>query len=90
MRDERRLKLEQARGVWGHAPPGKFLKLGALRSLLRPCLSQNATGTSPPPVVSAARRMNQVASNQTASHDAHVRPCPICALVSRSSIAIEN
>ena len=27
-----------SRGVWGHAPPEKFLKLGALRSLLRPYL----------------------------------------------------
>ena len=27
-------------GGWGHAPPGKFLKLGTLRSLLRPCLGQ--------------------------------------------------
>ena len=25
-------------GVWGHAPPGKFLKSGTLRSLLRPCM----------------------------------------------------
>ena len=32
----------QARGVWGHAPPGKFLKLGTLRSLLRPCLGQKS------------------------------------------------
>ena len=31
------------RRVWGHAPQGIFLKLGTLRSLLRPCLSQNAT-----------------------------------------------
>ena len=29
---------EQARGVCGHAPPGKCLKLGTL--LLRPCLGQ--------------------------------------------------
>ena len=29
--------------VWGRAPPGQFLKLGALRLLLWPCLSQNAT-----------------------------------------------
>ena len=28
-------------GVWGHAPPEKFLKLGALRSLLRPYLYAN-------------------------------------------------
>ena len=30
-------------GVWGHAPPEKFIKLGALRSLLRPYLYPNAT-----------------------------------------------
>ena len=34
----RLLRHEQAMGVWGHAPPGKILKLGTLRSLLRPCL----------------------------------------------------
>ena len=27
------LWYEQARGVWGHAPPGKFFELGTLRSL---------------------------------------------------------
>ena len=37
------LRYEQARGVWGHGPPGKFIKLGTLRSLLGPCLGQNAT-----------------------------------------------
>ena len=31
-----------------HAPPGKKLKLGTLRSLQRPCLGQNATIISPP------------------------------------------
>ena len=31
-------KHAHARGVWEHAPPEKFLKLGALRSLLRPYL----------------------------------------------------
>ena len=36
------LKCEQARGVWGPAPPGKFFKLGTLRSLLRPCLGQKS------------------------------------------------
>ena len=41
-------------GSGGHAPPGKFLKLGTLRSLLRPCLGQNATRITPP-VVSVAR-----------------------------------
>ena len=40
VRPLRARKCEQARGVWGHAPPGKFLKLGTLRSLLRPCLGQ--------------------------------------------------
>ena len=29
------------KGVWGHAPPEKFLKLGALRLLLRPYLYSN-------------------------------------------------
>ena len=29
-------KHAHTRGVWGHAPPEKFLKLGALRLLLRP------------------------------------------------------
>ena len=29
--------------VWGHAPPEFFLKLGALRSLLRSYLYPNAT-----------------------------------------------
>ena len=36
------LKCEQARVVWGHAPPGNVLKLGTLRSLLRPCLDQKS------------------------------------------------
>ena len=31
------------RGIWGHAPPGKFSRLGTLISLLRPCLGQYAT-----------------------------------------------
>ena len=35
-----RVSVQQARGVWGHAPPGNLLKLGTLRSLLRPCLGQ--------------------------------------------------
>ena len=39
------MRCEQASGVWVHAPPGKFLKLGTLRSLLRLCLGQNATRT---------------------------------------------
>ena len=43
----RPLQYEEARGVWGHAPPG------TLRSLLRPCLGQNATRITPP-VVSVA------------------------------------
>ena len=37
------LKHTHARGVWGHAPPEKFFKLGALRLLLRPYLYPNAT-----------------------------------------------
>ena len=52
----RPLRWEEARGVRGHAPPGKFLKLGTLRSLLRSFLGQNATRITPP-VVSVAREM---------------------------------
>ena len=67
MRDECRLKEQTGGGgggggVWGHAPPGKIFKLGTLRSLLRPCLGQNATRISPP-VVSVSRRMNRAARN---------------------------
>ena len=43
----RPLRCEEARGVWGHVPPG------TLRSLLRPCSGQNATRITPP-VVSVA------------------------------------
>ena len=50
------LRCEQARGVWVHAPPGKFFKLGTLRLLLRPCLGQNTTTISPP-VVFVAREV---------------------------------
>ena len=32
-----------ARGVWEDAPQENYLKLGALRLLLRPCLCPNAT-----------------------------------------------
>ena len=32
-----------AKGVWGHALPGKLFKIGALRLLLRPYLYPNAT-----------------------------------------------
>ena len=35
-------------------PQENFFKLGTLRSLLRPCLGENATRISPP-VVSVAR-----------------------------------
>ena len=38
-------KAVQARGVWGHAPPVKFVKLGGLRSLLRLCSGQNDNRT---------------------------------------------
>ena len=62
MRDERTLKCEQVRGVWGYAPPGKFLKLGTLRSLLRPCLGQNTTRISVP-VVSVAREVIEPSSS---------------------------
>ena len=36
-------KHAHTRGVLRHAPPEKFFKLGALRSLLRPYLYPNAT-----------------------------------------------
>ena len=36
-------KHTHARVVWGHAPPEKSLKLGALRLLLRSYLYPNAT-----------------------------------------------
>ena len=80
------LKCEQARGVWGHAPPGRFLKLGTLRSLLRPCLGQNATTISLL-VVSVAIQMNWAARNDCLARCA----CsPSCALVSCSCITIED
>ena len=64
---------------------GGILKLGILRSLLRPRLGQNATRITPP-VVSVAREAS--ARNDHHAH-AHVcSPSPICALASRSSIAI--
>ena len=44
------MRCEQARGVWGHAPPEKCLKLGTLRLLLRSCLGQYATRITPPVV----------------------------------------
>ena len=34
-------KHARIRGVWGHAPPPKFLKLGALKSPLRPYMYSN-------------------------------------------------
>ena len=34
-------KHAYTRGIWGHAPPEKNFKLGALRSLLRPYLYSN-------------------------------------------------
>ena len=50
-----RLSVNKLGGVWRHAPPGKkIFKLGTLRSLLKPCLCQNATRISTP-VVSVAR-----------------------------------
>ena len=39
-------KHAPTRGVWGHAPAGKFFKLGALRLLLRPYLYPNATSST--------------------------------------------
>ena len=44
------------RGVWGHAPPGKFWNLGAMRLFLRPILGQ----------YDASRR-----PNNRVSHDGH-------------------
>ena len=43
----------------GGCPQEKFLKLGTLRSLLRPCLGQNATRISPP-VVSVGRDLEAI------------------------------
>ena len=77
---ERPLRCEQAREVWGHAHPGKFFKLGTLRSLLRPCLGQNAT-TITPPVVSVA--VEPSCQKYIHARRAHVSPSPICALASR-------
>ena len=48
-------------GVWGHAPPEKFSKLGALRSLLRSYLYPNATSLT---------RVH-AGSNTAVRHDAH-------------------
>ena len=38
-------KHVHARGVWGHVPPEKIVKLGALRSLLRSYLYPNAAAS---------------------------------------------
>ena len=46
VRPLRPLKCESAMGARGHAPPGKFLKLGTLRSLLRPFVGQKVTRIS--------------------------------------------
>ena len=62
------MRCEQGRGVWGHAPPEKFLKLGTLRWLLRPCLGQNATRITPPVVFVAGEAIEPAARN-----DRHVR-----------------
>ena len=81
------LAIQYAFSVWGHAPPGKFLKTGTLRSLLRPFLGQNVT----PPVVSVAREAikSSCETEMIVTHDAYVvSPSPICALGSPSSIAI--
>ena len=82
------MRCEQVRGVWGHAPPGKFFKLGTLRSLLRPCLGQNATRITPPVVFVAGEAIEPAARNDRHVRRAHVSPSPICALASRTSIAI--
>ena len=61
-------KALQARGAWGHAPPGKVLKLSALRSLLRLRSGQNDTRilTSLLPAVTAVSEANWSNWNQAA------------------------
>ena len=49
-----RLSVNKLGGSGGMLSQEKIFKLGTLRSLLRPCLGQNATRISPP-VVSVAR-----------------------------------
>ena len=84
----RKLQCEEARGVWGHAPPGKSLKLDTLRSLLRSFLGQNTTRITPPVVSVARETVETIAARKNLhAHDAHVSPSQICALASRSSIA---
>ena len=39
--------LNKLEGSGGMLPPGKSFKIRTLRSLLRPCLGQNATRISP-------------------------------------------
>ena len=63
-------------------------KLGTLRSLLRQCLGQNATRISPP-VVSVAREAIEPSCHND-RYARHPSALPICALISCSSIAIEN
>ena len=63
-----RLSVNKVGGSGGMLPQGNFLKLGALRSLLRPFIDQNATRISPP-VVSVARRLNTVTVNRADGND---------------------
>ena len=57
-----RLSANKLGGSGGMLSPGKFLKLGTLRSLLRPCLGQNTTRISVP-VVSVAREVIEPSSS---------------------------
>ena len=57
-------------GSGGHAPQGKFLKLGTLRSLLRSFLGQNATRITPPVVFVARETVETRCQNKkTSTHD---------------------
>ena len=55
-------KMPYPRGAWGHAPPGKFWNLGAMRLLLRPILGQ----------YDASRR-----PNDRVSHECHSAHCVV-------------
>ena len=67
-------------------PQENFLKLGTLRSLLGPCLGQNATRISPPVALVAREVIETELQEMTATHDAHASPSPICARSSRAQV----
>ena len=50
-----RLSVNKARGIWGHAPPGRFFKIRYSEIASEAMFGQNATRISPP-VVSQGRR----------------------------------